>query len=126
MDNTYISIGKFGKGVYAKKNIYKETLIFIDNVLVLSAEDTKKIQNTRLKFYGYTYNKEQDLICLGQGSFFNHSEDPNVTFKVGHLTLDPAIEIITFKAAKDIKEGEQLFINYRADGDVNLDEYFKN
>ena len=47
------------------------------------------------------------LLCLGLGSLFNHSNPPNLDYRVDEDNL-----IIKFYAAKDIDKDEELTIFY--------------
>ncbi|MFH1253066.1 MAG: SET domain-containing protein-lysine N-methyltransferase [Candidatus Uhrbacteria bacterium] len=46
-------------------------------------------------------------ICFGFGSFYNHSYQPNATYK-----KDIKNQIIKFVAIKNIKKGEEITVNY--------------
>jgi SET domain-containing protein len=49
---------------------------------------------------------------LGDGEIFNHNDDANVLY---NLIEWNGRKIMQFQASKDIKKGEQLFIDYRTD-----------
>jgi len=55
----------------------------------------------------YCWSKTHVALALGYGSFYNHSDHPNLTFQ-----LDPEKLTITFRALRDITAGEQLTISY--------------
>ena len=46
-------------------------------------------------------------VAFGFGSLYNHSPEWNASFKVRKKTRE-----LVFRAARDIAEGEQIFINY--------------
>ena len=54
-----------------------------------------------------TIRRRGMLLALGLGSLFNHSETPNVDFR-----RDGPNATIRYYAARDIEQGEELFIFY--------------
>lgn len=110
---------KYGRGVYAAKDITKGTVMEICEVLVLSQNDTKLVNKTDLKYYVFKYNDKQDCIVLGNGEIFNHADSPNVSFKLIKNKM-------VFRALKNIIKGKQLFTNYNEDVEVNTKKYTKN
>ena len=53
------------------------------------------------------WGKATSAICFGYGSFYNHSYQPNATYK--KKIKDKVIEFI---ALKDIKKSEEITVNY--------------
>ncbi len=47
------------------------------------------------------------LLALGVGSLFNHSKQPNLSY-----TVDQQLQLIHFRAARDIAANEELTIFY--------------
>ncbi len=58
-------------------------------------------------FFFFGKSKERLAIALGFGSLYNHSHQPNVTYKV-----KPKESLIDFIALKDIKKEDELTFNY--------------
>jgi SET domain-containing protein len=114
---------EYGRGVYALNGIISRQEIMLCETIVLSKEDTVSIQSTLLKFYTYTMNLTQDLICLGLGSLLNHSDKPNVSYAV-EVGEDGKM-LMRFNALRCIERGEQLFIDYKADCPIDLNEYME-
>ena len=56
------------------------------------------------------------LLALGYISLLNHSLSPNID-PCWHLR--PEGQVVQLRAIKDIAAGEQLFIDYRFDGDMS-------
>lgn len=110
---------KYGRGCYASKNIKKGQVIETCELLVLTKEDTKKVNNTDLKYYVFKYNNSQDCLVLGNGEIFNHSDNANVSYKIKDNKM-------VFIAIKNIKKGRQLFTNYNEDVQVDTNKYTKN
>ena len=108
----YISKGK-GKGAFAKKDIKKKTIIDIANVILISNKDYKKIEKTVLFDYIYVWKDPEqkaefeNAITLSISQFINHSYEPNIRY-----LYDYKEKAIEFSAIRDIKEGEELTVNY--------------
>jgi SET domain-containing protein len=107
-------IDGMGRGIIAEKDIKRGEVITNCELLVLSPEDTIKINETDLKWYTFTFNAEtnQDCLVMGDGEIFNHDDDANVLY--GLIEFNGR-KLMRFQASKDIKRGEQLFIDYGAD-----------
>jgi SET domain-containing protein len=70
--------------------------------------ESNKINPTILNCYVFEWNNhEKSAIALGYGSLFNHSSKKNVTYKNNYRD-----KTIDFVATRNIKKGQQLFINY--------------
>ncbi|QUW23675.1 SET domain-containing protein-lysine N-methyltransferase [Sporosarcina sp. Marseille-Q4063] len=106
--------GKYGKGIYATRDIKTGELIEVSPVLISSKNEWKYLKKTVLFDYCFTWgeNYEQIAVALGFGSLFNHSFTPNAMFinNIGNLSID-------FYAIVDIKASEEITINYNGDSD---------
>lgn len=107
-----ISDGEYNRGVFAKTNISKGTLMHEAPVLVYPNEEHEHIEKTALADYAFEYGIGRSCILLGYGMLFNHSYEPNATYEINfeNNTFD-------FFAYKDIEAGEEIFINYNGDVD---------
>jgi SET domain-containing protein len=101
----YISKGK-GKGAFAKKDIKKNTIIDVANVILIPNKDYEKIKKTVLYDYCYIWESE-NAITFSISQFINHSYEPNIRY-----LYDYKNKAIEFSAIRDIKEGEELTVNY--------------
>lgn len=103
------NIQNAGRGVFAAKKIPEGTLIEECPIILLPIKDLPYVQQTLLKNYCFKLgNFVQTLaVCLGFGSLYNHSYDPNATY-IKHLKE----ETINFVAIKDIKKNEEITVNY--------------
>jgi len=110
--NSPISDGEFNRGVFATQDIKKGTLFHEAPVIPYPNEQHQYIEKTVLDDYVYEYGINHSAIVLGYGMLFNHSYEPNATY-------DISFEKHTFDyyAYKDIKAGEEIFINYNGDVD---------
>ncbi|MFX0023681.1 MAG: SET domain-containing protein-lysine N-methyltransferase [Candidatus Hermodarchaeota archaeon] len=108
----YISKKK-GRGVFAKKDIEKDTVIDIAHVVPIPNKDYKKIRKTILYNYCYIWedpkhNPEfKNAITLSISQFINHSYNPNVRYY-----YDYDLKAMEFTAIRDIVEGEEILVNY--------------
>lgn len=99
---------KYGRGVFSKTKISKGKLIEVSPLIVISKKkESDSIMNTMLGSYVYFFEKHKIAIAGGFGSFFNHSEENNLKWVIDHKK-----QTIRYYAIRDIKEGEQLFLNY--------------
>lgn len=112
---------QFGREVTATEFIYQDDTVELCEILVLDMADTSTINEfTDLKFYTFKFNEHQDCLVLGNGEIFNHSDTPNVTYD---LVESEGRTKMRFKALRDIKTGEQLFIDYAKDTKVDASSY---
>lgn len=103
-----------GRGIIAERDIKKGEVITNCELLVLSPADTLAVNATDLKWYTFVFDKntKQDCLVMGDGEIFNHDDNANVLY--GLIDWNGR-KLMRFQAARDIKKGEQLFIDYRAD-----------
>jgi hypothetical protein len=103
-----------GRGIIAERDIKRGEVITNCELLVLYPEDTVKVNETNLKWYVFTFdkNKKQDCLVMGDGEIFNHDDDANTLY--GLIDWNGR-KLMRFQACRDIKRGEQLFIDYNAD-----------
>ena len=60
----------------------------------------------------YDLEDKRDCVVLGEGALINHADDSNLSY--GLIDLEGR-KMMNFKAKRDIRKGEQLFINYYDD-----------
>ena len=107
-----ISDGEFNRGVFAKRDFKKGELLHEAPVISYPNDQHQHIEKTLLADYAFEYGINHTAILLGYGMLFNHSYEPNATYEINfkNHTFD-------FFAYKDIKAGEEIFINYNGDED---------
>lgn len=93
-----------GRGVFAEKDFKKGEVI---EVCPLITDYKKNFANSKIKDYTFKskFKPDQEVIVFGMCSMYNHSDNYNV----GH-NQDP--ENMIYIAARDIKKGEELYVNY--------------
>lgn len=112
---------QYGREVTATEFIYQDDTVTLCELLVLDASDTVTVNTfTSLQWYTFKFNDIQDCLVLGCGEIFNHSDTPNVTYD---LVESEGRTKMRFKALRDIKTGEQLFIDYAKDTKVDASGY---
>lgn len=102
-----------GKGVFAKDEITSGEIIEKCPVIEVSLKDPANNDDGKLVDY-FFYFGEGLAIALGFGSLYNHSYEPNATYKVNleNKTID-------FIAIKDINSGEEVTVNYNFGNPTN-------
>lgn len=101
-----------GRGVFTKEKIAAGTRIETSPVLVLSYDDTAIVDKTKLHNYIFLWGARETRSCISLGfcSIYNHSYDPNCIYE-----MDFEEETMSIITRRDIKKGEELFINYNGD-----------
>ncbi|HVX28091.1 MAG TPA: SET domain-containing protein [Parafilimonas sp.] len=100
-----------GRGVFTTADIKAGTVIEISPVIVLSAKERTIIEQTLLFDYIFEWgnNKKQACVALGYISLYNHNYDANCEYD-----MEFNKKIMTITAVRNIKKGEELFVNYNA------------
>ena len=99
---------KMGRGIFASQSIKKGEVIEIAPVIVLPEEQALPLNFTDLSCYVFDWSKNRIALALGIISLVNHSsKKDNVDTKQNYKN-----NTIKLFAIKDIKKGEQLFLDY--------------
>ena len=115
-----------GKGAFAKKDIEKDTVIDIANVVLIPNKDYRKIKKTQLYNYCYIWEDPhhkpafKNAITLSVSQFINHSYAPNLQY-----LYDYKNRAIEYTAIQHIKKGEELTVNYNGLVDDTSPLWFK-
>lgn len=110
--NSPISEGEFTRGVFATEDITKGTCFHQAPVVAYPNEEHEHIEKTLLADYCFEFGVGRSAILLGYGMLFNHAYQPNATYEINFDN-----ETFDFFAHKDIKAGEEIFINYNGEPD---------
>lgn len=113
---------EFGRGIYADQEIKSGQWVECAEILALNDQDTVMVNNTELKCYTFKLDDNSDCLVLGNGELYNHSDNPNVSYRLLHIN---GRSQMVFKAIKNIQKNDQLFIDYNEDGPTNA-EYCVN
>ena len=111
-----------GRGVFTTQAIAKGTTIEIAPVIVLTKEHRIIVEQTLLYDYIFEWGEDHKsaAVALGYVSIYNHSIHPNCVYE-----MDYENETISIITLKDIKVGEELFINYNAEVDQESPVWFE-
>jgi hypothetical protein len=103
---------KMGRGVFTKQPIAAGTTIEIAPVIVMSAEDRINLDKTLLHDYIFEWgeNRDQCAMALGFIPMYNHAYQANCEYEMYF-----GKQVMTVKTVRNIKAGEELFINYNGD-----------
>jgi uncharacterized protein len=98
-----------GRGVFTSSAIKSGTVIEISPVIVMSGADKALLDQTRLHDYIFHWGKNDSACCvaLGYVSVYNHDYRSNAEYE-----MDFAAATIRITTVREIKKGEEIFINY--------------
>ncbi|MFZ9262280.1 MAG: SET domain-containing protein-lysine N-methyltransferase [Chitinophagaceae bacterium] len=100
---------KRGRGVFAAAEIPAGTTIEISPVIVMEQADRAHLDKTKLHDYIFEWDNSSHQCCVGLGyiSIYNHAYLANCEYE-----MDFDNELMTIKTVVDVKQGDELFINY--------------
>lgn len=119
---TIASSANRGRGVFTSEPIASGTTIEISPVIVLSPKDRALVEETLLHDYIFEWGEDHQsaAVALGYLSIYNHTASPNCSYQ-----MDFEAQTISIITIKDIKTGEELYINYmNAEGDSDKPVWF--
>ena len=107
-----------GYGVFAGKDFKKGEIVERAPFLEVETPYGNEIMNYVFQSH---LNRNKSLIVFGFGSIYNHTKTPNLVYSINPRL--PSDRLFTYTASKDIKKGDELYINY---GDTHpVNEMFK-
>jgi uncharacterized protein len=103
-----------GNGVKATDAIDEGTIIEISPVIVMDAKARLLLDQTLLHDYIFIWGDDESECCMAQGyiSIYNHSYKANAEYEMNFEA-----KTIAVKTVRNIKKGEEIFINYNGDWD---------
>ena len=113
LPSLYISqSGKKGRGIFTSSNLKKGTVVEIAPVIVMNNSERQWIDKTILHDYIFEWGgkKKQCCMALGWVPLYNHSYQSNCEYE-----MDYKNELIQIVTIRNIKKGEELFINYNGE-----------
>ncbi len=98
-----------GNGVFTSSPLRKDTVIEESPVIVMSARERELLDQTLLHDYIFEWGEKSGQCCMALGyvPIYNHSYDSNCEYE-----MEFGKKIIRIKTVRNIKKGEELFINY--------------
>ena len=105
-----------------KTSLPEDEIIEVAPVIVMSEEDRKLLDKTLLHDYIFEWGetKRQACLALGYISLYNHSYSANCEYEMEYDK-----QIMTIRAVRSIKKGEELFINYNGVWDNTTELWFE-
>lgn len=94
---------KKGRGVYADELVAKGDQIEVCQLVVLNLNEVGK----KLEGYVFGLSKQKVALALGNGSLYNHSDNPNA-----FCSIDTQNKILFIEALSSIKKGQEITIDY--------------
>src|SRR5688500_15315229 len=103
---------KMGRGVFTSAAIEANTVVEISPVIVMTGEERKLLDKTLMHDYIFEWGgkKKQCCMALGWVPLYNHSYQSNCEYE-----MDYKNELIQIVTVRNIKKGEELFINYNGE-----------
>lgn len=103
-----------GKGVFAARDIEAGEVIEVCPILLFPKAQLIHIRQTVLDDYYFDWGEEGEwyALCLGYGSLYNHSYEPNAEYG-----MDFEAQTIDFYCLHNIEAGHEILINYNGDAD---------
>jgi uncharacterized protein len=98
-----------GRGVFSSENIAAGRIIEVAPVIVMSREEKRILDSTLLHDYIFLWGHDETQCCvaLGYVSVYNHDYRSNAEYE-----MDFETNTIRVKTIREIKKGEEVFINY--------------
>ena len=114
---------KKGRGVFTSQSIPAGTMVENSPVIVMKKEDRLHLDKTLLHDYIFEWgvNKDQCCMALGLIPIYNHSYESNCEY-----FMDFDEQTMMVKTVRDIKEGEELTVNYNGDWNDGSRVWFDN
>src|ERR1044071_8845408 len=111
-----------GRGIFTSYPLKAGTIVEIAPVVVLTREERKLIDKTLLHDYIFEWGDDKKECCMALGyvPLYNHAYPANCEYEMNFSK-----HLIYIKTVKDIKAGEQLFINYNGDWDSATPVWFE-
>lgn len=111
--------GKYGRGIFARRDIKKGEFIEEAPVIVIPKNEWKLMKKNILSNYVFRWGEDK-AVALGYGSLYNHSYTPNARY---HTNIEN--NSIDFYARQDISDEEEITVNYNGDPEDQSPLWFK-
>lgn len=113
---------KRGRGMFTSEDIDVGTVVEISPVIIMSNKERELLDRTILHDYIFEWGDKKDKCCMALGyvPVYNHSYESNCEYE-----MDFEQELISIKTVRQVKAGEQLFINYNGDWDDPTPVWFE-
>lgn len=107
--------------MFTEEDITSGTIIEVSPVVVMSGEERKLLDQTLLHDYIFEWGDALDKCCMALGyvPVYNHSYASNCEYE-----MDFEAGFIRITTVRDIKAGEELFINYNGNWNDSTPVWF--
>ncbi len=111
-----------GQGVFAARDIEAGEVIEVCPIILFPVAQLALVRQTVLDDYYFDWGEEGEwyAFCLGYGSLYNHSYQPNAEYG-----MDFEAKTIDFYCIQDIPAGAEIRINYNGDADNQTKVWFE-
>lgn len=111
-----------GLGVFARHDIQEGDVIEEAPLIIIPEDQLSDLTKTRLLEYYFAWgnNFSEAAISLGYASLYNHSYEPNAKY-----IKDVENSLLRFVAIKDIKQDEEILVNYNGHPDDKTKLWFE-
>jgi hypothetical protein len=115
--------GIIGRGVFTAKDIEAGTVVEVSPVIVMSRDERKLLDQTLLHDYIFEWGEDKHYCCMALGyvPIYNHAYRSNCEYD-----MDYEREELVIRTVRDIKAGEELFINYNGEWNNEKPVWFDN
>lgn len=110
-----------GRGVFATKDIRKGEVIERAEIIRFKRGDNKHLEQTAILDYYFDDGKRGTYLALGNGSLYNHADDPNCFVLMNTDSKDRLV----YMARKPIKKGEEITFHYYGLPGTKSEMWFK-
>lgn len=113
--------GSKDRGVFTSEAIQPGTKVEVAPVIVLSADEREKLDQTLLHDYIFEWGDDRTRCCMALGyvPLYNHANQSNCEYE-----MDYDNRLISITAVRYIESGEELCINYNGDWDNSKPVWF--
>jgi SET domain-containing protein len=103
-----------GRGVFTSEDIPADTVVEVSPVIIMNGDERRLLDQTLLHDYIFEWGHDRSkcAMALGYVPLYNHASPSNCEYE-----MDYADGVISIRAVRDIRAGEELFINYNGDFD---------
>lgn len=110
-----------GRAVFTREAIPADTIIEIAPVIVMTPEERKLLDQTKLHDYIFLWGEKEDkcAMALGWIPVFNHQYESNCEY-----FMDFEDETMFIKTVRAVAPGEELTINYSGDWNDDTPVWF--
>lgn len=111
-----------GQGVFAARDIEEGEVIEVCPIILFPLAQLEHVRKTVLDDYYFDWGEEGEwfAFCLGYGSLYNHSYEPNAEYG-----MDFEARTIDFYCIRNIAAGDEILINYNGDADNRSKVWFE-